>query len=74
MQGQESTREKVRELADAVKKLKEESERLRNNLDRMHQLQTTLYQTDTKLVEWLEAGNKIEEIASALPYLKEVRT
>ncbi len=65
--------ERVRELADAVKKLSREATRLKNNLDRMHKLQSTLYQTDTKILEWLEAGNKLksahiplEEIISSI--------
>lgn len=56
------TREKVKELSEAVKKLKGESKRLQVNLDRMHQLQATLYQTDMKLVEWVEAGNRLKDV------------
>lgn len=57
---------KAKELAEAVKKLKKESERLKSNLDRMHQLQSTLYETDKKLIKWLEAGNKIEQLFASV--------
>lgn len=54
--------EKVGELAKTVKELNQEAQRLRNNLDRMHKLQSTLYQTDLRLIEWLETGNKLKDI------------
>lgn len=54
----DAVQEKTKELAEAVKKLSKEAERLQSNLEKMHTLQATLYQTDMKLVQWLEAGNK----------------
>lgn len=58
----DAVQEKTKELAEAVKKLSKEAERLQSNLEKMHTLQATLYQTDMKLVQWLEAGNKMKDI------------
>ena len=58
-----ATKDKVQELIKAVEFLGKEAERLQNNLDKMHKLQTTLYQTDLKLVEWLERGSKLKDDA-----------
>ena len=51
--------EKIKELEDCVRELSREAQRLQTNLDRMHEFQSTLYQIDTKVLEWLEAGNKL---------------
>lgn len=56
------TQKKVQELAEAVKKLREEAGRLESNMEEMHKLQTTLYQTDLKVLEWLEAGNTLKDV------------
>lgn len=56
------TQRKVQELAESTKKLREEAERLKSNIDKMHQLQTTLYRTDLKVLEWLEAGNRLKDV------------
>ena len=54
------TPEKAERLSSAVKKLNSESERLQNNLDRMHELQSTLYQVDSEVLEWILKGNKLK--------------
>ncbi len=55
--------EKIQELAETVKKLNSEAERLRANLDRMHELQATLYQTNSTIIGLLEAGNELRDIS-----------
>ena len=55
------TQQRVQELADSVKKLGEEAERLKSNMDKINQLQSTLYHTDLKVLEWLEAGNRLKD-------------
>ena len=63
------TQQKLVELSEAAGKLREEAARLKVNLDRMHQVQVDLYQTDLKLLQYLEDGHKLEDAQISLDKL-----
>jgi len=52
--------QKLVELTEAARKLREEAARLKVNMDRMHEVQADLYQTDLKLLQYVEDGHKLK--------------
>ena len=50
----DATRDRIKQLTEAVQGLTGEVKRLQNNLDQMHKLQATLLQVTQQLMQWAE--------------------
>lgn len=56
------TQGKVRELRHAAEDLAKETKRLKNNLDKMHDMQTLLYSVSKRCVEQCEADARLASL------------